>query len=195
MIICITNRFLCKGDFLERIEEIAKAGPHSIILREKDLPHGEYQALAARCKGITDKYSIPLIIHSDVEAAVNLNVPRIHLPLPYLFKYRDETAQFSVIGVSVHSAWEAVQAEKLGATYLTAGHIFATDCKKGVEPRGLLFLEEVCRSVSIPVFGIGGIAASNIEKVLSTGAAGGCVMSGLMTCGSAYDTLKEFKNL
>ena len=25
----------------------------------------------------------------------------------------------------------------LGATYVVAGHIFETDCKKGLEPRGI----------------------------------------------------------
>ena len=38
--------------------------------------------------------------------------------------------EFETVGVSVHSADEAVLAEKMGATYVTAGHIFATDCKK-----------------------------------------------------------------
>ncbi len=45
----------------------------------------------------------------------------------------------------------------MGASYLTAGHIYATDCKRGLPPRGLGFLKEVCREVSIPVYGIGGI--------------------------------------
>lgn len=49
------------------------------------------------------------------------------------------------------------EAEQLGASYLTAGHIYATDCKRGLPPRGLGFLKEVCREVSIPVYGIGGI--------------------------------------
>ena len=37
---------------------------------------------------------------------------------------------FKVIGTSVHSVEDAIKAEQLGATYMTAGHIFATDCKK-----------------------------------------------------------------
>lgn len=49
--------------------------------------------------------------------------------------------EFETVGVSVHSADEAVLAEKMGATYVTAGHIFATDCKKGLEPRGIEFLK------------------------------------------------------
>ena len=32
-----------------------------------------------------------------------------------------------------------------------------TDCKKGLAPRGLDFLKNVCDSVDIPVYAIGGI--------------------------------------
>ena len=65
--------------------------------------------------------------------------------------------KFTKIGISIHSVEEAKEAEQLGASYLTAGHIYATDCKRGLPPRGLGFLKEVCREVSIPVYGIGGI--------------------------------------
>ena len=57
---------------------------------------------------------------------------------------------FKVIGTSVHSVEDAIKAEQLGATYMTAGHIFATDCKKGLPPRGLDFLKNVCDAVGIP---------------------------------------------
>ena len=43
-----------------------------------------------------------------------------------------------------------MEAERLGATYVTAGHIFTTDCKKGLPPRGLDFLKNVCDAVTIP---------------------------------------------
>lgn len=39
-------------------------------------------------------------------------------------------SKFKTIGTSVHSVEEAIEAQKLGATYISAGHIFATDCKK-----------------------------------------------------------------
>lgn len=72
----------------------------------------------------------------------------------------------------------------LGATYITAGHIFATDCKKGVPPRGLDFLSSVCSFVNIPVYAIGGISPVNAQKAIDAGAEGVCIMSGLMTCKS-----------
>ena len=84
------------------------------------------------------------------------------------------------VWVSVHTVEEAVNAEKLGANALIAGHIFMTDCKKGLAPRGLDFLKDICRAVSIPVFAIGGIDDSNSEAVKLAGAQGECRMSWYM---------------
>ena len=132
-----------------------------------------------------------------------------HLPLPILEAYvkkdlsdnistdmsksTDNYQQFfKVIGTSVHSVEDAIKAEQLGTTYMTAGHIFATDCKKGLPPRGLDFLKNVCDTVQIPVYAIGGINIASSEgndstlnvprlkDVMECGAAGGCIMSGMM---------------
>ena len=80
----------------------------------------------------------------------------------------------------MHSSEEARQAEALGASYIIAGHIYATNCKEGIPPRGLRYLKEVCDSTGLPVYAIGGITPRNMAEVLAAGAAGGCMMSGFM---------------
>ena len=81
----------------------------------------------------------------------------------------------------------------MGASYLIAGHIFATDCKRGLPGRGLPFLREVCAAADKPVFAIGGITPGNIADVRNTGAQGVCVMSGLMRCENAADYISALK--
>ncbi len=174
-IICVTNRRLCKIPLEEQLEKLAVKGVSRVILREKDLSEEEYLALA---KKIALVPGIELMIHSFPNVARALSISRLHLPFNMLGK--DICAEFEIVGASVHSAEEAEEAEKLGASYVTAGHIFATDCKKGLPPRGLDFLEAVCKSVKIPVYAIGGITRGNMPSVLERGAAGACVMSGLM---------------
>ena len=93
-----------------------------------------------------------------------------------------QKAQFKEIGASCHSVEDALEAVRLGSTYLTAGHIFDTDCKKGLPGRGLDFLRAVCENVSVPVYGIGGINCENLVDVRKAGAKGACVMSGAMQC-------------
>ena len=193
-ILCVTNRALCKGDFLAKIEEIAKAAPSAIILREKDLPQEEYKALAARVMEICERNGIPCILHSFINVAIELNCNKIHLPLHILRGMGSvEKEKFSVLGASCHSLEDALEAEKLGCTYITAGHVFATDCKRGIPPRGVDFLKNVCGSVSIPVYAIGGIDEENIAEVRSAGAAGACIMSGLMCCDDAKLYIQNFE--
>ena len=58
---------------------------------------------------------------------------------------------------------------------MTAGHIFDTDCKKGLPGRGLTFLENVCHS-NLRVYAIRH-HMQNLEVVRHAGAVGGCMMS------------------
>ena len=76
----------------------------------------------------------------------------------------------------------AEEVYNITTSYITAGHVYVTDCKKGLAPRGLDFLKNVCVSVDIPVYAIGGINIDDgrREEVKKYGAAGSCIMSGMM---------------
>lgn len=176
------------------IEKIAAAHPKAIILREKDLTAREYKNLAAEVIGICENHGVPCILHSFTDVAVELGCDKIHLPLGILKNLSEnDKKHFSVIGASCHSAEDASLAEKLGCSYITAGHIFDTDCKKGLPGRGLNFLSDVCKSVKIPVFAIGGVTAQNFRDVMNVGAKGVCIMSGLMTAEDPKKFTEEFE--
>lgn len=182
-LICITNRKLCSNNFLDQIEMIASAHPKAIVLREKDLSEKEYEQLARQVMQICQKHGTQCILHSFSNVATTLGATAVHMPLPLLQKMTpQEKSHFQIIGASCHSLEEAKEAQNLGCTYITAGHIFLTDCKKGLPGRGLPFLEEICKTVRIPVYAIGGISSQNMESVRKTGAAGARIMSGFMRC-------------
>ena len=177
-----------------RIEKLAGAHPAGIILREKDLSPEEYQALAEKVLVICNKNDTPCILHNFWEVALQLGVKAVHLPLHVLKTLPEsERKKFTVLGVSCHSVEDALEAQELGCTYITAGHVFETDCKKGLPARGLTFLKEITKSVSILVYAIGGIDKSNYSDVIKAGAKGACVMSGAMTCLDAQEYFKEFE--
>ena len=192
-VICVTNRALCQEDFLTRIERLAKAHPAAILLREKDLSEGEYIELAEKVLCICKRYDVLCILHNYAAAACNLHHSALHLPLPVLRRLSDtERHSYQILGASCHSVEDATEAEALGCTYITAGHIFDTDCKKGLPGRGLEFLQNVCSLVSIPVYAIGGISPENFAAVKEAGAAGACIMSSAMTCEDLDSYLASF---
>lgn len=173
-IVCVTNRLLCKGDFLKQIEKTVAASPDALILREKDLSHEEYLEYATWVAKICDNGGVELILHSDTRAAELLG-RAVQMPIPVLRK----TAFSGRMGASCHSLEDALEAQKRGCSYITAGHIFNTGCKN--EPgRGLDFLKEIVSGVHLPVYAIGGINKDNISGVMDCGASGVCIMSSAM---------------
>lgn len=179
--ICVTNRALAERPFPEQLERVLATKPYAMILREKDLVEQAYEELAGKVKKLCENTDTKLILHSFPETAMRLDCNAIHMPLHLFVKMPEEQKKnFTVRGVSVHSVEDALLAEQCGATYLTAGHVFATDCKKGLAPRGLSFLQNVCAAVQIPVYAIGGIQEENIKSCIQAGAAGVCMMSEYM---------------
>jgi thiamine-phosphate pyrophosphorylase len=177
-VVCVSCRALCPRPLESQVERIAAAGVKRLILREKDLSESEYLALAERVYVACERHGVELTIHNFPQAARALGIRKLHMPLKLLTSELCE--EFDVVGSSVHSVDEAMSAQAAGARYVTAGHIFATDCKRGLAPRGIEFLRGVCKAADIDVYAIGGINEGNLAQVLEAGAQAGCVMSGLM---------------
>lgn len=191
MVIAVTNRKLCNDCFAERVQKILSAEPFLVILREKDLSDSEYEKLAGGIISGNDEYKNILSLNRPGIAA-KLGVENVHLTIHDL-RGNGRPEGIKRVGVSVHSADEAKEVQNLGADYLIAGHIYATDCKKGILPRGIDFLREVISSVEIPVFAIGGICEQNFREPLENGAKGVCLMSEFMTCGKPDERVKLYK--
>lgn len=185
-LIAVTDSATCPRPLAEQIERLAKLTelrPQAVILRAKPLDKAAYRALALQAQQSCKAAGIPLILHSDWQLARELDVKRLHLPLALLRQLPTcERAHFTWLSTSVHSVGEAQEAQALGATVLIAGHIYTTQCKAGLAPRGLGFLQAVCSAVSLPVYAIGGIGfdAAQHAELKANGALGACVMSAYM---------------
>lgn len=185
-LIAVTDSATCPRPLPKQIERLAKLTelrPQAVILRAKSLDKAAYRTLALQAQQSCKVTGIPLILHSDWQLAHDLGISKLHLPLALLRQISEyERAYFTWLSTSVHSAGEAQEAQALGATVLIAGHIYTTQCKAGLAPRGLGFLQNVCSAVNLPVYAIGGISfdASQHAELQANGARGACVMSAYM---------------
>lgn len=189
----VTNRNIVKyGDLYSVVQKAVESGVDAIILREKDLPFEELRLMAEKIKDIIADKNVRLIINGNIEVARKMKTAGFHIGFE---KFMKQKYKFDgLLGVSVHSLEEAVLAEKNGANYILAGHVYETDCKKGLKPRGVEFIKSITSSVNIPVIALGGIDEKNVKQVLSSGADGVAVMSYIMAAEDPYISTKLLKN-
>src|SRR5205823_1458169 len=112
------------------------------------------------------------------------------LPVPDAVALADRRL---IVGRSVHSLAEAVEAAERGADYVTFGHVFPTTTHPGVPPRGLSQLEEIVRAVDVPVLAIGGITVENLADVLATGCAGVAVISAILSAANPSEAAASMR--
>ncbi|EJV89347.1 thiazole tautomerase TenI [Bacillus mycoides] len=135
-----------------------------------------------------------IVINDRIDIAILLNIPRVQLGYRSA-DVRSVKEKFSYlhVGYSVHSLDEAIVAFKNGADSLVYGHVFPTDCKKGVPARGLEEITHMASCLSIPITAIGGITPENTGDVLANGVSGIAVMSGIISSSNPYSKAKSYK--
>ena len=189
--ICVTNRLLCKNDFFEQIQNVCKQNLYALILREKDLDDKTYEEFAVKCSDICKENNVLFFINTKINVAKKLKTKNIQVSFKDFLNNKDILSSFDNVAVSVHSLEEAKMAEDWKSRrledrkirknlFLIAGHIFETDCKKGLEPRGTDFLKEICDNIKLPVFAIGGINETTVKQLQNINIEGVCLMSDLM---------------
>lgn len=190
----ITNRKLVnRKRYFNTIEEAGKYGVKNIILREKDLSTEELIEVYIKIRDLVPEET-NIIINSNIEAARILKEKFIHLSFND-FKRNLEEVKSLEVGVSVHSILEAIEADRLGASYILVSPIFETQCKKDVTPKGINFIKEINEKVNCKVIALGGINEHNFKEVLGAGAGDFACMSLLFMSNNIKKCLDTFKSL
>jgi len=180
----VTDRVLSGGRPLEKIvRESAEGGVTVVQLREKDAGAREFLDQAFTLRQVTAELAIPFIINDRVDIALACSADGIHLgqeDMPCTLARRI-TGEDMMIGVSVSTVDEALEAQADGADYLGVGPLFPTPTKADALPAtGLGVLHSIRRAVRIPLVGIGGLTPANAGDVMRAGADGVAVVSAIV---------------
>jgi thiamine-phosphate pyrophosphorylase len=179
----ITDRMQTAGRTLPAVVADALCGGlRAVQLREKDLTGSKIFELAGELRELTRKYGAKLLINDRIDIALAVDADGVHLgssTLPVAVARRI-LGHSRIIGYSAHGVEEALQAERDGADFVTFGPVYATPSKAAYgAPLGLVRLGEVARSLTIPVFALGGIKVSTAHEVLEVGARGIALISAI----------------
>lgn len=202
-IVAITDSRICKGDLLERIELLAQSGVKAIILREKQLEPSAYTMLAKQALAICASRGVACILHSFTQVAKELGAPALHCQSSQIAHLPHLRAHFRTLGVSVHSV-EEYRAAKEWVDYVIIGHIFASSCKVGVEPKGLKLLESIITLESNfakidsrdkpalqGLYAIGGISLETLPALANMPISGVCMRQALMQTPNPEDYIRD----
>lgn len=182
LLYAVTDRaWTGKQTLMEQVEEAIKGGVTCVQLREKELEDESFLAEAIEMKDICSRYGVPFIINDDVEVAIKCGADGIHVGQKDMEtgNVRAMVGENMMIGVSVQTVEQALEAQKAGADYLGVGAVFTTTTKLDANSVSHQTLKEICETVSIPVVAIGGINKTNILELSGTGADGVALVSAI----------------
>ncbi|MDR1101601.1 MAG: thiamine phosphate synthase [Clostridiales bacterium] len=168
--------------FLRKIEQACLGGVTLVQVREKECTTAEYINLALKVKEITDKYGVPMLIDDRADVAQAVGADGVHMgaeDMPVRLA-RQILGERKIIGATAKSVERARQAEKEGADYLGTGAIFEPTVKVKTHRTDIKTLDEICRSVTIPVAAISGINIGNVGKLAGVPIAGIAVIAAIM---------------
>ena len=180
----VTDRHQTGGRPLDAVvKEILAGGVRAVQLREKDLPVRELLRWAETLRLLTAEFGARLLINDRVDVCRAVGADGVQLradslPIPAVRKILGPDC---LIGRSVHSASEAIEAERAGADFVVLGPIYDTPSKRAMgKPLGLPEIRSSAVQVAIPIFAIGGIRSDRIQDVIRSGARGVAVISALL---------------
>ena len=182
LLYAVTDRAWTKNQSLyEQVEAALKGGVTCVQLREKTLNEEEFLNEALEISVLCKKYKVPLFINDNVDIAIKCHADGIHVGQDDMKanQVREKVGNDMMIGVSVHSVEDALEAVKNGADCLGAGSVFSTSTKANVSSLSKETLRDICNAVDIPVVAIGGINKTNIAELSGTGISGVALVSAI----------------
>ncbi len=169
----VVTTALCEGRDPADVARAAIRGGAGIVqLREKEMPAGEFLALARQLRTVCSEERALFIVNDRIDIAAASGADGVHLGQTDVscVEARKLLGSGAIVGVSTHAIEEARQAEADGADYIGVGTIFATQTKVPKQLAGLEYVRAIASEIRIPGYPIGGMKAGVIPSVVEAGA-------------------------
>ena len=162
-------------EFMRRLEVRLDEGLRLVQLREKDLAHDEFRALAQRVLELAHTYQAKVLLNGDVALAQELGADGVQLTSGQLavLQQRPEVAWCAA---SCHSVEELRCAESLGCDFALLSPVLPTQSHPGAAHLGWERFASIAACSSIPVYALGGLQHQDMDTAWQQGAHGIAVL-------------------
>lgn len=157
---------------LPAMEAALASGIDALQLRFRNLTDRRLSELAKTLKGKCEQNGALLLINNRVDVALASDADGVHLgheDLDPAF-VRELLGHRRIVGCSAHSVAQAIQAQRVGADYVSCGPLWATPTKPDYPAVGLGLIGLYKAAIRVPFVAIGGIDTTNIDAALAAGA-------------------------
>jgi len=186
---------LARAEFTSRARGVMRAlGPRGAVhLRARYLTSAQIYAIALALGDAQESTECWLVVNErlDVALAAKTHAAQLTSRSLTVADARLVTRELP-LGASIHSASEAESAERDGATWVVAGHVFATASHEGMPGRGVSLVTDVVRSTTLPCIAIGGVRPEFVGTLRDAGAYGVAAISGIWGAPSAEAAATDY---
>ena len=183
------------GRLLPVVDKLLAGGVDAVQLRSRSLTDRAFVELGKEIKERCGRRGALFLVNNRVDLALATGADGVHLgheDLPISFA-RELLGHRKIIGASTHSMPQALEAQKLGADYVSCGPIWTTPTKPEYPAVGLPLIGLYSAALRIPFVAIGGIDETNIDEVVSAGAKAAAVVRALFHAENPEMTARAFR--
>ncbi|MDG2282392.1 MAG: thiamine phosphate synthase [Longimicrobiales bacterium] len=190
------DEILARTDFIEVATEVVEVagGAVALHLRGPRTDGRRLHELAVALRASSSAAGALLVVNDRIDVAMANGLEAVHLGRRSLSVSEARRLMPSVrIGASCHSLAEVMEAACAYAAWVMIGNVFETSSHPGRSSLGLAgFREAAVVAAMVPVVAIGGVQPSQVTDVLSAGAYGVGVRSGIWNAGSPRAAASEY---
>lgn len=200
-------QYISQGETAEEqitnIHKSLDAGCEWVQLRFKNTNEKDFEEVATEVKKICDSYNAKLIINDQVDIVHKVDACGVHLGLQDMpiKQARHTLGNDKIIGGTANTLEDVLMRVKEECDYIGLGPFRFTSTKQklspilGLEGINKIMQELTTRSIQIPIYAIGGITFSDVEKLMETGVTGIALSSEITMHPNKKELLENFNQL
>ena len=171
--ILVTGGFSSDGEFLTRLERALNAGVRLVQFRAPQLSAADYQALAEAAQQLCQRHQATLILNTTIERFDEKQFAGLHLNRHEIQGHQSRPVSENILlGASCHNVEEIIQARRIGADYICLSPVAPTTSHPEAAVLGWDTFAALVKQAGVPVFALGGMKVSDIDRVKQHGGQG-----------------------
>lgn len=171
----VTGAFSTSDELFQRLRSAMQSGIRLVQFRASWLESTAYRVLSENVADVCREWGCSLMLKGDVSLLEEDWVDGIHLTAIQLQQLHDEGWHYDggkLLAASCHSEPELIWAAAIGCSFATLSPVSATASHPDAMLLGRVAVQVMTDKAGVPIYWLGGMSESDLEKVKISGGQG-----------------------